>query len=199
MHNTDSERLSGGWRKVFLTILLLAGLVVAGITPATAATANNTDGGDLRRSLENRPETITIKLVGVPSYEMTDLFYRLLCRLDGVETIRPYHYNLSPNHPQACIAEWRLTITGGDIFKLESDIYQQLKKLAAGQGRELSRPGLELSREELISLAGIKPRQASARSLTFVQTLSFARNRDTGWPDRYSCPDCAGPFNHGFE
>ena len=194
MHYTDSKRLSGKWRKIFLTILLLAGLVLGGIAPAAAATTGTGDRGLLQQSLESQSETITIRLVGVPSYETTDLFYRLLCRLEGVETVKPYRYNLNPNHPQACIAEWRLTVTGIDLFQLESEIYRQLKELAAGRGRDIPRPGLDLSAEEFTSLGGIKPQQATTRALTFIQTLTFARN----WT-RPSCPDCASPFNHGFE
>ena len=160
-------------------------------------------GGKLSDRLEATENIVTIRLVGVGSYEMTRAFQKLLERLDQVVEVKPYRFNFAPNRPRACNAEWRVKFIGNDVFALESALYHQLKELASTPDGELASLTRDLNPMEIEALGLIEPQQAGSRFLTFVQTRRLAAGRQSFHPDCNDgcCPAYPAPeiFNHGFE
>ena len=186
---------------VVLTLTLPLGMATQS-SHASSDTNESIDGGLLKQSLESQKEVITLKLQGVTSYELTELFHNLVKTTPGVIEARRYHLNLDPKSPQACSVEWQITFTDTTPFALESEIYNRLKAIINNDpaihfvnGSEIT-----LSASELTALKAIKPGQASSRSLRFIQTQTFAKSHKSPWPhqrhhyQRWS--DCP---NRGFE
>jgi len=202
----STEYLSTGKKLSRTIITLVVTLLLSSLVPTPAFSSNQpgpTDAGRLSRALANREEIVTVRLVGVTSYETTRLFQNLLNQIDGVIEVKPYRFNLNPDRPRLCSAEWRVRLVGEDLFQLESSLYHRLREIAvtrAGEFPELTR---DLTPMEIKSLGFIEPRQAGARFLTFVQVRRVADNQHPSWPDcsRGCCPvdSRSDSFNHGFE
>ncbi|MCD6292653.1 MAG: hypothetical protein J7M09_04250 [Deltaproteobacteria bacterium] len=186
---------------VVLSITLPLGIMV-GSSNASPTVAESTNGGILKRKLENQKEVVTLKLLGVTSYELTELFHNLLKTTPGIIEARRYRLNLDPKYPQACCVEWQITFAETTPFMLESEIYNRLKEITNNEPAVCVVNGFEvtLNASELTALKTIKPWQATSHSLRFIQTQNFAENRKSSWPhqpDHYQrWSDCP---NHGFE
>ncbi len=161
------------------------------------------DNGQLSRQPADLEKTVSIRLVGVGSYEMTRVFQEVLDRLDRVTEVKPYRFNLNPDQPQACYAEWRVKIVGDDLFAIESALYHRLQKLAEADPGSFPALTRELTPTEIRALGFIEPQQAGSRFLSFVQTRRTAASKPFFRPfcDRGCCPVHfpADSFNHGFE
>ncbi|MEA3332326.1 MAG: hypothetical protein U9Q58_01850 [Pseudomonadota bacterium] len=152
--------------------------------------------------MELQEEIINLKLLGVTSYELTELFHKLVKTTPGVIEAQRYHLNLDPKFPQACCVKWQITFAGITPFALESEIYNRLKEITKNDSTAHLANGSEitLSTSELAALKTIKPWQATSKSLRFIQTQTFAQNHKSRWPhqrhhyQRWS--DCP---NRGFE
>lgn len=196
-------------KRVSRTLMaLVATLLFLSLVPSPAFSSSPpypAENSRLSQALAARENIATIRLVGVTSYEMTKLFQELLGQLDGVLEVKPYRFNLNPDRPRNCSAEWRVKLAdNNDLFELESRLYHRLRELAAARPGEFPTLTRELTPYEIEALGFIEPRQAGSHFLTFVQTRRLAANRHPGWPgcDGACCPvdyPGAGSFNHGFE
>ncbi len=184
-------------RKLLLPLLAL--LLLAG--PAGSALASPQPTAEtckLGGCSAKAPRDVTVRLVGVGSYELTLLFQHLLQELDGVAAVEPTRFTLNPRRPRSCYAEWRVTIDRLSLFEFESHLYHRLKEVAADpDGQDFSDLPLDVTSDELTALGHIGPQQATSDSLTFIQRLAFAE------PGRVSATSFStgstGSWNHGFE
>jgi len=189
-----------GVKRNLIPALLLAALVLGGTATPLLASAPDASTCKLQSCLDETSKNVTIKLVGVKSYELTLLFQHLLQNLDGVSTVEPAIFTLNPRRPQSCYAEWQVTIDDTSLFAFESRLYNRLKEVAANpDGQTFPGFTLDVTASELSDLGHISPQHANTRTLTFVQTLAFAENHCT--PTAGTAPYSDGPLfgNHGFE
>ena len=186
---------------VIVSLLIPLG-ITAGSSHASSTTDKSVHGGLLKQSLEAQKGTLNLKLLGVASYELTEIFHNLIRTTPGVVEARRYHFHLDPQYPQSCSVEWQITFAETTPFALESEIYNRLKEISTNDlaVHLVNGSDITLTATELETLKAIKPWQATSHSLRFIQTLTFADGREAQWPCRYhnhkrwfDCP------NQGFE
>lgn len=184
-----------------ITTLFLSSGITARSSHASPASDEST-GGVLKQSLQSQEGVLNLKLLGVASYELTEIFHNIVRTTPGVIEARRYHLNLDPKSPQTCTVEWQITFTETTPFALESEIYNRLKEVADNTLTVHSVNGsdITLTADELEILGAIKPWQATSHSLRFIQTRTFARTQEAQWPRHrrhynrwFDCP------NQGFE
>ena len=139
------------------------------ILPAVAAAATRGEGGILQKEINARENLISVKLVGVTEYEVTELFNDLLMSAPGVIEAKRYRFSLDPQRPTDCIVEWQVKIGDTDAFQLESSLYRMLRNTARHESEDetqifTSDPTLK----ELESFKDIRPWRASRREIQFV-------------------------------
>ena len=151
---------------------------------ASPTVDKSVNGGLLKQNLETQKEVITLKLLGVTSYELTELFHQIVKTTPGVIEARRCHLNLDPKFPQACLVEWQITFTETTPFALESEIYNRLKEVINNDvtAHVVNGSEITLNASELTALKAIKPWQATSHSLRFIQTQNFAKSRKSTWP-----------------
>ena len=185
-----------------ITTLLFPLGITAGPSHASPVLAEPVSGGILKQSLEAQRKVLNLELLGVSSYELTEIFHNIVKTTPGVIEARRYHFHLDPKSPQACSVEWQITFTETTPFALESAIYNRLKEFADNDTTVhfVNGSDITLTATEIEALKAIKPWQATSHSLRFVQTRTFAESREAQWPCRhhnhrrwYNCP------NQGFE
>jgi hypothetical protein len=194
-------------KKLAILLILVTSMIFplgidAKLCQASPAHDDPVNGSLLEQRLETQKETLTLKLLGVTSYELTEIFHNIVRAIPGVIEARRYHLNLDPDYPRACAVEWQINFTGTTPFALESEIYNRLKEIANNDAfvHVVNGSEITLTAIELETLKAIKPLQATNQTLRFIQTRTFAQNQGYQWPhkqrQRQSWHDCP---NRGFE
>ena len=139
------------------------------ILPAVAAAATRGDGGILQQEIKTREDIISVKLIGVTEYEVTEMFNDLLISAPGVMEAKRYRFRLDPQKPARCIVEWQVKIGDTDAFQLESSLYRMLRD-AAPHETEDEAPvfTFDPTVEDMRSFKDIRPWRASSREIQFV-------------------------------
>jgi len=139
------------------------------ILPAAVAAATQEDGGILQQEIRAREGLISVKLLGVTEYEVTEMFNDLLMNAPGVIEAKRYRFRLDPQRPAGCIVEWQVKIGDTDAFQLESSLYRMLRN-AARWGAESQSPLFTFhpTLEDLGRFKDIRPWRASRREIQFV-------------------------------
>ena len=185
-----------------ITTLLLPSVITARVSHASPAIDGSACGGILKQSLQAQEGVLSLKLQGVASYELTEIFHEIVRTTPGVVEARRYHLNLDPKFPQACTVEWRIIFAETTPFALESEIYNRLKEIAdnASTVHFVNGSDITLTADELEVLKAIKPWQATSHSLRFIQTRTFAKSREAQWSrDRRHYNRWFDYPNQGFE
>ena len=188
---------------LFIIVSLLFPLgITAGPSHASSTIDEPVHGGLLKQSLETQKGVLNLKLLGVASYELTEIFHNIVKTTPGVIEARRYHLHLDPKSPQACSVEWQITFAKTTPFALESEIYNRLKEITDNDSAVhfVNGSDITLTATELEALKAIKPWQATSHSLRFIQTLTFANSLESQCPHQrhhhkrwLDCP------NQGFE
>ena len=146
-----------------LAVALIMGL------PVTAAAANRGEGGILQQEIEGRQDLISVKLLGVTEYEVTEMFNDLLNNASGVVEAKRYRLRLEPDNPGACIVVWQVRLEDTDAFQLESNLYRILRDVTGGDA-DVHKMALSFqpAAEDLALLKDIRPWRASSREIQFV-------------------------------
>ena len=166
------------------------------ILPAVAAAAKRGNGGILQQEIKAREDLISVKLLGVTEYEVTEMFNDLLMSAPGVMEAKRYRFRLDPQKPARCIVEWQVKIADTDAFQLESSLYRMLRD-AARHGTEDEAPIFTFNPtvEDLGRFKDIRPWRASSREIQFVsgrpwrptsitEKRPYEEGRNWGaWPD----------------
>jgi len=150
-----------------LYIAVVLSLII--ILPAAAAAATRGDGGILQQEIKAREDLISVKLLGVTEYEVTEMFNDLLMNAPGVMEAKRYRFRLDPQRPAGCIVEWQVKIGDTDAFQLESNLYRMLRD-AARHGTEDQVPifTFDPTVKDLARFKDIRPWRASSREIQFV-------------------------------
>ena len=190
LSKTNYSYLIGGALCILSAIALIIGL------PVTDAAGKVNDGGILQQGIKSRQDVISVKLLGVTRYEVTEMFNDLLIKTPGVVEAKRYRLRLEPDNPGACIVEWQVRLEDADAFQLEIKIYRMVRDLAHSR-TDVHTPALSFqpTAEDLALLKDIRPWRASIREIQFLLNrplrlapicgrLPFAGSRNWHvWPD----------------
>jgi hypothetical protein len=153
--------------RICLHIAVVLSLIM--ILPAVAAAATRGDGGILQREIKAREGLISVKLLGVTEYEVTEMFNDLLLSAPGVMEAKRYRFSLDPQRPARCIVEWQVKIGDTDAFQLESTLYRMLRDAASYRtGDEAPIFTFDPTLKDPGSLKDIRPWRASSSEIQFV-------------------------------
>ena len=193
-----SETRKGESRSHFLIDRLCIAVVFSliMILPAATVAATWGDGGILQQEIKTREGLISVKLLGVTEYKVTEMFNDLLMSAPGVMEAKRYRFRLDPQKPASCIVEWQVKIGNTDAFQLESSLYRMLRD-AARHGTEDEAPVFTF--DPTVGDPGrfndIRPWRASSREIQFVSgrpwrpaSIAEGRHYEGGrswgtWPD----------------
>ena len=133
-----------------------------------AAAAGKADG-ILQREIKDCRDVISVKLLGVTDYEVTETFDALLRTAPGVMEAKRYRFHLDPRRPSVCVVEWQVRITDTDVFRLESDLYGMLRNAVFDEDH-VYQPAFALrpmagDRERL---QAVRPWRSSSREIQFL-------------------------------
>ena len=156
---------------IIFAIVFIIGL------PVTATAGKEGNGGILQQGIENRQDVISVKLVGVTKYELTEMFNDLLIRTPGVVEAKRYRLRLEPDNPDACVVEWQVRLENSDVFQLETKLYRMIRELSGSKADvQTSSLSIQPTAEDFALFNDIRPWRASIKEIQFVlnRTLRFA-------------------------
>jgi hypothetical protein len=159
--------------------------------------------GPLSKRLEAQAEILTVKLLGVTSYELTVIFSDILETTPGIVKARRGQLHLAPKHPPAGIVEWQVTFSNTTPFAIESAIYNHIKEITDNNVTTYLTNGftINLTNSECAALKAIQPGQSTGQSLCFIETNVFTDNSLVKWHHNY--PRAVSNWriypNRGFE
>lgn len=171
-----STKRKRGSRSRFLRGRLYIAVVLSLILilPAVAAGATRGDGGILQQEIKAREDLISVKLLGVTEYEVTEMFNDLLMSAPGVMEAKRYRFRLDPQRPAGCIVEWQVKIGNTDAFQLESHLYRMLRDAARHRAEDEAPVfTFDPTVEDMRSFKDIRPWRASSREIQFVSGLPW--------------------------
>ena len=167
---------------IIITVFLASGFS-ARLSSASARPIGTVTSGPLAASLEARSGIVTIDLLGVTSYKLTEVFNDIIETTPGVIKTRRCQLYLDPKHPRSGRVEWQVTFNNTTPFALEGAIYQRLKEITGNCVTTYLANGftINLSERECAALAAIKPGQSNSHTLSFVEMNIFADNSPARW------------------
>lgn len=134
-----------------LTLLVIAILLFNPLL-STASTIPGEQVGPA--AAEAQAETFSVKLIGAASYEIAEIFGRVLSTAKGVVEARRVSSSIKPDNPQASYVNWRVQIENTTPFQLETNMMEALKP------------------------HGIRPQAASSRELSFIIDRELVRDNE---------------------
>jgi len=150
-------------------------------------------GGVLKKEIEQQRDLISISLIGVPDYEIIELFNDILENIPGVLKAKRYQFILHPSNPKRCRVDWQVQLENISPFELESRIYHMMQTIGSKNASEDLKLSLIPTPEHRKLLVRIRPHHATSREIRF-HFLHLAKNRvnrkpfgdsvDGLWPDR---------------
>ena len=167
---------------VIITVFLASGFSAC-ISQASTRPDLKKTSGSLAKSLEAHTENLTVTLLGITSYELTEIFNDIIETTQGVINARRCQLHLDPVHPKAGRVEWQVTFHDTTPFALESAIYNRLKEITDnGITTYLSNGfSIKLTDSDYVSLKAIKPSQSTSHTLCFIEMNVFAKNSPAEW------------------
>ncbi len=167
---------------IIITVFLASGFSVCSSQASTRSDSTGTTS-PLIKSLEAQTEILTVKLLGVTSYELTEIFNDIIETTQGVIKARRCQLHLDPEHPEAGRVEWQITSCDTTPFAIESAIYNRLKEITNSNATTFLTNGftINLTDSERATLKAIKPGQSTSRTLCFIEMNVFAKNSSVKW------------------
>jgi len=170
---------------VFTIIITVFLVTVFSVSPSQALTRSDSTraAGTLEKNLRTQADILTVKLLGVTSYELTEIFNDIIETTPGVIKAQCCQLHLDPEHPQAGRVEWQITFCNTTPFALESAIYNRIKEIGNSDATAYLTNAftIDLTDNERETLKAIKPGQSTSRTLCFIEMNVFARNSAVKW------------------
>lgn len=187
---------------IIITMFLSIGFYADSSSAATKPVTTS-KSGTLGTSLKTETETLTINLLGVTSYELTEIFNNILETTPGVIEARRCQLYLNPKDPQSGKVKWQVKYSKTTPFAVESAIYNRLKEISDNCISTYLTNGLtvNLTDNECETLKAIKPGQSTSRTLCFIEMNVFANNAPARWNNNNprSLNNWINHHNRGFE
>ena len=188
-------------KRVFVIIGLIVAVILSFVfilnSSSQAVTESlinkETSGGILEKKIKNRENIISVVLIGVTDYEITELFNDILENAPGVIKAKRYRFSLDPKKPLSCRVEWQVQIENTSPFQLESHVYKMIRNLFDTDSKtETLKFSFLPTAEQRKLIANIRPWQATAKQIRFhflhlspenVNETFVDRDVSNHWPD----------------
>lgn len=122
---------------------------------------------------------VDVRLDGATEYELTEVFGKVINTATGVVAAKRYSAKLVPDNPQASYTTWRVQLQETDPFRFQTNVMNMINQiLDAGGAINLRGVPYRYSAAEVNLLMGIRPGDATSRSLQFVIDRERARDRE---------------------
>lgn len=187
----DKENLPYPQKLVMVFTIIITVFLISGFSVCSSQASNRSNSpgtaSPLEKSLDPQSEILTVKLLGVTSYELTEIFNDIIETTPGVIKARRCQLHLDPEHPQAGRVQWQVTFCNTTPFALESAIYNRLKEISDSSINTYLANGftINVTDRERATLKAIKPGQSTSRTLCFIEMNVFARKLPVKWHHNY--------------
>jgi len=143
--------------------------------------------GVLKQETAKKENLINVRLDGGASYELTEVFGKVINTVTGVVEAKRYSSSLIPDNPQACFMIWRVRIENTEPFRLQANVMKMLDDISdAGGEIQLNGVPYRYTAAEIDLLKGIRPGDGTTREIQFVVDRERARDREfSGRHDAY--------------
>jgi len=185
---------------IIFVLVLVAGTMCL---PVSASADRPEDPGQseglLKKVILSRKNLLDVRLSGVTSYEVTEMFNSLLEKASGVKEAKRFRQRLEPDSPMECLVIWQVEIDGTDLFDLESGLYNMARKAAKEQRAEaFASLAFTPSEEDFELLGKIRPWSSGPGEIIFVAG-NFASQREKHPLQGQVLPVSAVKGDRGFE
>ena len=151
-------------------------------------------GGVLKKEIEQQRDLISISLIGVTDYQVTELFNDILEKTPGIVKAKRYRFILDPKRPLTCRVDWQVRFQKTSPFELESDIYKMIRKVARDNPKgKIAKLSFQPSSEHRKVFQNIQPIYATSKEIQFhflqiqdkhANKKPVKRGWRNLWPDR---------------
>ncbi len=174
------------WRYLVVLLGLLCLLLSSGCarTDATAASGGlypgGADGSVLERGIARYQNLVEVRLTGATAGAVSEAFGKVVGSAPGVVAATRYASRVQPDTPQGSWETWRVTTAGeADVFRLQSEIMAMVEEVMRNGGYvDIYQVPYRYSPDEIALLKGLRPMEATSRSLYFVIDRELARDRE---------------------
>jgi len=175
-------------RTLFVLLPALLGLLMSsGCTQKTAVAypgavqeAPEQGGSILDRGVDRYTNLVDVRLEGATEGAITEVFGKVVSSVPGVVSAKRYSSRIVPDNPQACWILWRVTTRGeANTFTLQTEMMEMFSEvIAAGGYVDIYSVPYRYSPPEIGLLKGMRPMDATSRSITFIVDRELARDRE---------------------
>jgi hypothetical protein len=154
---------------VFGAIALIWIYMAAAPSGVLASESNFGDDSNGTFYNEMQNDTVSVVLMGVADYEVTEMFNDILKQSPGVLETKRVRLHIDPSRPRACYATWSVRMDNPDLFELESNIYRTIKDIVS---KNADAPAVSFSfaptDKNLETLSFIRPWESSSNEIAFL-------------------------------
>lgn len=135
--------------------------------------------GVLAKNIEKQEKYINVRLDQANEYELVETFGKVLNTVTGVVDARRYSQRILTDNPQACFSEWEVEIRSTDPFRLQTNMMKMVNDiLDAGGEIVINGVPYRYSPSEMKLMMGLRPGEATIRSVQFIIDRERARDRE---------------------
>lgn len=123
---------------------------------------------------------IDVRLEGATDPATSEIFGKVVSTAPGVVSAKRYSSRLVPDEPQASWVMWRALVEEGTTtFLLQTEMMDMFREVIK-EGGYLDLYGVpyRYSDSEIALLKGLRPMEATSRSLSFLVDRELARDRE---------------------
>ncbi len=137
--------------------------------------------GVLAKNIAKQAQYVNLRLDQANEYELVEAFGKVVNTVRGVTAARRYNQRIVPDNPQACVTEWEVAIDTNqtDPFRLQANIMKMVNDiLDAGGTIRINGVPYRYTPSEMKLMMGLRPGEATSRSIQFVVDRERARDRE---------------------
>lgn len=137
--------------------------------------------GVLAKNISKQGKYLNLRLDQANQYELVEAFGKMVNTVRGVAHTRRYNQRIVPDNPQACVTEWEVEIDTNetDPFRLQANIMKMSNDiLDAGGNIRINEVPYRYTPSEMKMMMGLRPGEATSRSIQFVIDRERARDRE---------------------
>jgi hypothetical protein len=153
----------------------------SGQTNAIRTSKGSNGKGVLQQNIEKQAQYVNLRLDQANEYELVEAFGKVVNTVRGVTAAKRYNQRIVPDNPQACVTEWEVAIDTNqtDPFRLQANIMKMVNDiLDAGGTIRINGVPYRYTPSEMKLMMGLRPGEATSRSIQFVVDRERARDRE---------------------
>jgi len=149
------------------------------ITAGSNNSSGRTQNSALRRNIKKYEGQIKVRLEGVTSYELLEIFDKVLITTTGVTSAEEYGSNINSRSPQKSFATWIVKIDGTSHTRLRANVIKRIHDILEQGGRTvIDGVPYRYTPDEVNLLRGITQGTSNRQVIQFVIDRKLARERE---------------------